>query len=72
MSDAAEAGDPWGFDSFSPEWLFSKPGSKWQLTKREHPGAIASWIADMDYPPAPAIVEHLRDVVLGGDYGYPD
>ncbi len=26
----------------------------------------------MDYPPAPAIVEHLREVVLGGDYGYPD
>lgn len=60
--------DPFGFDSIELDWLRAKPGKKWQRT----PGALAAWVADMDLPPAPVIVERLHAVVEAGDFGYPN
>jgi len=56
------------FDSVSPEWLRAKPGVKWHGT----PDAIAAWVADMDFSPAPVVTEALHRIVDGGDLGYPD
>ena len=59
--------DPFGFDDLSLEWLASKPGVKW----RKHAPALAAWVADMDFPPAPVVLDALRDVLDRGDLGYP-
>ena len=56
------------FDALDLQWLRSKPGRKWQL----HRPALAAWIADMDFPPAPAIVEALSAQLALGDLGYPN
>ena len=56
------------FDSVSLEWLRAKPGAKWHRT----PGAIAAWVADMDFAPPPVVVSAMQSVVAGGDLGYPD
>ena len=59
--------DPFGLQSLSLDWLHSRPGGKWA----RYPGALAAWVADMDYPPAPAIVAALHAVAEAGDFGYP-
>ena len=56
------------FESLSEEWLRSKPGRKWHHAAPR----LAAWVADMDYPPAPAILEHLRTILDSGDIGYPE
>jgi cysteine-S-conjugate beta-lyase len=56
------------FSSVSLDWLRSKPGRKWQ--QRQLP--YAAWIADMDYRPAPVIVEALQQRLDSGDLGYPN
>ncbi|MCE9622717.1 MAG: aminotransferase class I/II-fold pyridoxal phosphate-dependent enzyme [Actinomycetia bacterium] len=56
------------FESISLEWLHSKPGAKWHRT----PDAIAAWVADMDFAPAPAITAALTGAIATGDLGYPD
>ncbi|MET7424876.1 aminotransferase class I/II-fold pyridoxal phosphate-dependent enzyme [Dactylosporangium sp. NPDC005555] len=43
-------------------------GVKWGSTK---PGTIAAWVADMDLGVAPAIRDHLLDLVHREDFGYP-
>ena len=58
--------DPFGLRSFGPADLVDRPGVKF----RHAAGRFASWVADMDFPIAPAIVERLRDRV-GVDVGYP-
>lgn len=60
--------DPFGFDRLDLDWLRTKPGIKWQRT----PGALAAWVADMDFPPAPVVVERLTQVIATGDLGYPN
>lgn len=53
------------FDELDPDDLRQRPGVKWALTK---PGALAAWVADMDFPPPPAV----RAAVAGhADLGYP-
>ena len=64
----ADQHDPFGFDSLSLDWLLAKPGAKWH----RHPGDLAAWVADMDFPPPPCVDEALRAVLDGGDLGYPD
>lgn len=49
-------------------WLHSKPGAKWHRT----PDAIAAWVADMDFAPAPVITAALTRAIASGDLGYPD
>ncbi|MEQ1874293.1 MAG: aminotransferase class I/II-fold pyridoxal phosphate-dependent enzyme [Ilumatobacteraceae bacterium] len=56
------------FESISLDWLHSKPGAKWNRT----PDAIAAWVADMDFAPAPAITEALTRTIATADLGYPD
>ena len=56
------------FESVSLDWLHTKPGAKWNRT----PDAIAAWVADMDFAPAPAIVSALTRAIATGDLGYPD
>lgn len=56
------------FESVSLEWLHTKPGAKWNRT----PDAIAAWVADMDFVPAPAITSALTRAIATGDLGYPD
>ena len=60
--------DPFGFDSLTFDWLRAKPGGKWQ----KHQAPFSAWVADMDFPPAPVILDALRAVVDGGDVGYPN
>lgn len=61
-------GSSFDFESASLEWLRSKPGRKWQ--QRGVP--FAAWIADMDFSPAPVIMEALRRRLDSGDLGYPN
>ncbi len=42
-------------------------GIKWQ---RFGPDVIPAWVADMDFPTAPAIVNALRGMVEASDFGY--
>ena len=44
--------DPFGLTGFGPVEASRRPGEKWQLAG----GRLASWVADMDFPIAPAIV----------------
>lgn len=60
--------DPFGFDELELAWLRSKPGIKWQRS----PGALAAWVADMDFRLAPVVLERLAQVVATGDLGYPN
>lgn len=52
-----------------PAGLSARPGAKWH---RVPPGVLAAWIADMDYPPAPAVVEAITARLNTQDLGYPD
>ena len=56
------------FESVSLDWLRTKPGAKWHRT----PDAIAAWVADMDFAPAPVITAALTRAIATGDLGYPD
>jgi cystathionine beta-lyase len=47
--------------------LLALTGIKWS---RYPKGTLACWVADMDLPPAPPIVEALRGMVERGDFGY--
>jgi cystathionine beta-lyase len=60
--------DPFGFDAVDLDWLRAKPGAKWH----RHPGALAAWVADMDFRPPPVVVDALQSLIDGGDLGYPD
>ena len=42
------------------------------LKWRRYPAdVIPLWVAEMDFPPAPVITEHLTGLVERGDFGYP-
>jgi cystathionine beta-lyase len=58
-----------GFDHLDREWLHGKSGIKWS-----RPGAdlIAAWVADMDFPIPAVVADAIREVIAGGDLGYPD
>jgi cystathionine beta-lyase len=49
------------------ERLRALSGIKWS---RYPEGTLACWVADMDLPPPPAVVEALRALVERGDFGY--
>lgn len=56
------------FEDLDPSQLARRPGQKWH----RHPGRLAAWVADMDFAPAPVVLEALRSVIDTGDLGYPD
>jgi cystathionine beta-lyase len=49
--------------------LRNRAGKKW---RRYEGDVIPAWVADMDYPPDPLIVETLQTFLAGGDWGYVD
>ncbi len=53
----------------SLEDLRSRVGKKWRLYDSD---VIPAWVADMDFPPAPLIVETVRSFLAEGDWGYVD
>jgi cystathionine beta-lyase len=55
-------------DQLDPAWLAAKRGAKWRRT----PGALAAWVADMDFPPSEAVTAALARVLREGDLGYPN
>jgi len=60
--------DRFGLRSLDLDRLRRRDGAKWQA----HPAAYAAWVADMDFPPAPAITEALGRIVERGELGYPN
>lgn len=60
--------DPFGLRSLDVEQLRRRGGAKWQA----HPAPFAAWVADMDFPVAPAITDALRDVIDRNELGYPN
>lgn len=57
------------FEDVSLDWLRGKKSVKWH---RPGPEVIPSWVADMDYPVAPAIRAAVLATLDRGDLGYPD
>ena len=60
--------DPFGLRSLEIEALRSKDGAKWQSRRADY----SAWVADMDFPVAPAITEAMRDVIDRNSFGYPN
>lgn len=56
------------FETLDIGWLMSKHGRKWHHVSPR----LAAWVADMDFRPAPSILEHLAAMIDGGDLGYPE
>jgi len=56
------------FDQITLAELQQKPCAKWRYFD---PDVIALWVADMDFPPAPEIVEALRERAASDNLGYP-
>ncbi len=57
------------FDGVTIDWLRDKKAVKWHRPGRE---VIPAWVADMDYPVAPAIRAAIQATLDRGDLGYPD
>jgi cystathionine beta-lyase len=65
---SAASDDPFGLRSLDVERLRTKRGAKWGS-----PGArFSAWVADMDFPVAPAITDALREIIDRDEFGYPD
>jgi cystathionine beta-lyase len=56
------------YDTLQVDELRRRGSIKWT---RPEPDVLAAWVAEMDYPPAPAIDAALRDAVARGYTGYP-
>lgn len=56
------------FETLDLGWLASKQGRKWHHAAPR----LAAWVADMDFRPAPSIVDHLESILAAGDLGYPE
>lgn len=56
--------------AFDPDlaWLRGRQGVKWAMCED---GVLPAWVADMDYPVAPAVREALESTLARGDLGYP-
>lgn len=60
--------DPFGLRSLDIEELRAKDGAKWQ----SRPAQFSAWVADMDFPVAPAIIDAMRNVLDRNTFGYPN
>jgi cystathionine beta-lyase len=60
--------DPFGLRTLDLDALRNKNGAKWQA----HPARFSAWVADMDFPVAPTIIDRLRAVVARSEFGYPN
>jgi cystathionine beta-lyase len=64
----ASASDPYGFDTLDLAWLRAKRSAKWS----RHGTPFAAWVADMDFPPAPVVLDAIRAAAERADFGYPE
>lgn len=60
--------DAFGLRSLRAEDLRQRRGAKWG----SKPAAYSAWVADMDFPVAPAITAALRDIIDRNEFGYPN
>lgn len=61
--------DPFGLRSLTADQLRSRRGAKWG----GRPDArYAAWVADMDFPVAPAVTDALREIIDRNEFGYPN
>ncbi len=60
--------DPFGLRSLDIDALRAKRGAKW----RAHGADFSAWVADMDFPVAPAITVALQEVIDRNEFGYPN
>lgn len=67
MTASGGVADPFGLRSLRVEDLERRPGVKWQ----RDPGRLAAWVADMDFPVAPAVRDALVELATT-DVGYPN
>jgi cystathionine beta-lyase len=65
---ASSPADPYGFDSLDLAWLRAKRSAKWS----RHGTPFAAWVADMDFPPAPVVLDAIRAAADRADFGYPE
>jgi cysteine-S-conjugate beta-lyase len=56
------------FDELDIEALRRRRGKKWSTFD---PDVLPAWVADMDFPVAPAIDRRLREMLETSDFGYP-
>jgi len=56
------------FDDLDIDALRRRRGKKWRTYE---PDVLPAWVADMDFPVAPAIRQRLREVMDAEDFGYP-
>lgn len=68
MSTAPATSDPFGLRSLDIEQLRRKDGAKWQSRRAD----FSAWVADMDFPIAPVILDAMRAVIDAGAFGYPN
>lgn len=62
------ATDRFGLRSLDVEGLRAKRGAKWG----SRDARFSAWVADMDFPVAPAVTDALRQVIDGNEFGYPN
>ena len=60
--------DPYGLRSLDVERLRAKRGAKWQHCAADW----SAWVADMDFPVAPAVRDALREIIDRDEFGYPN
>lgn len=60
--------DRFGLRSLDVGQLRSKRGAKWGFREAHY----SAWVADMDFPVAPAVIEALQQVLDGNEFGYPN
>ncbi|MBV9722016.1 MAG: pyridoxal phosphate-dependent aminotransferase [Mycobacterium sp.] len=56
------------FDQLTPAQLRRRKTIKWNLFG---PDVLALWIAEMDFPTAPAVLDGIRTCVANEEFGYP-
>ena len=56
------------FDEVDVASLRARGGAKWT---KFGPDVLPAWVADMDFPPAPAVAGAIADVLARGQLGYP-
>ena len=68
MEPTAQARPQDWFDAVDEAALRRRRGAKWNRFGGQ---ALAAWVADMDFPPAPPVAAALAEMAASGDYGYP-
>lgn len=56
------------FDALTPDQLRARNTVKWN---QFGPDVLPLWIAEMDFPTAPAVLDGIRACVAGEEFGYP-